>query len=195
MISDDLNSGVRGHYFTEDAFLCLREESPAFGDSRTEEIGCGGCCQHRGQRGIGKTCHRFLISMSTCGVACNRGPRPALQNSWKILSFHPRKFAHNSSIPAHLLMKLNDDPDIRVRTLAFKNTALKRDEAAPIVRVIRKSVSSELRCPSYRSSITPIANLNPACRGGALEASDAISRIQQTPGETKCSPIHISQCE
>jgi hypothetical protein len=71
--------------------------------------------------------------MSACDVACNRGPRPVLENSRKILSFHPREVAHNSSIPAHLLIRLNDDPDIRVRTLAFKNTALKRDEVAPIV--------------------------------------------------------------
>jgi hypothetical protein len=50
-------------------------------------------------------------------------------------------------------------PRYSSRTLAFNNTALKRDEVAPLARVIRKSVSSELRCPSYRSSITPIANL------------------------------------
>jgi hypothetical protein len=85
-----------------------------FGESRTEEIGCGGCCQHRGQRGIGKTYHRFLISMSAGGVACNPWPSTVLENSRKILSFHPREVAHNSSIPAHLLIRLNDDPDIRV---------------------------------------------------------------------------------
>ena len=62
--------------------------------------------------------------------------------------FIRRGVAQNSSIPAHLLIRLNDDPDIRVRALAFKNTA-QSNEVALIVSD-RKSVSSELRSPSYR---------------------------------------------
>ena len=129
VISNDLIAMYEGHYFTEDALLWLREKPRTFGELRTEEIDwLRWMAANIEDKEVLENLSQDPDTDVRMWVACNPlTPRLVLEKLARDpVVFVRRGVAQNSSIPAHLRIRLNDDTDIQVRALAFKNAAQSR---------------------------------------------------------------------
>jgi hypothetical protein len=129
VIGEDLIAEYEGHYCTEDAVIWLRQKPRTIGELRCEEIDwLRWMAANTNNRDLLEKLSQDFDSDVRMWVACN--PLTSQTVLWRLAEdtvvFVRRGVAQNKSTPAHLLIKLNADPDTQVRILVQRNTTNKR---------------------------------------------------------------------